>query len=447
MTSTLEHSADRSPGDFHSTLEVRQTDPALYDSFKELSSTSPLPSSYANDIPELAGDLPRGQVADGKKFRTICKLRPNVFWLTLVLVLCVVVAAVCGSLGYTLSHRKSIPETSSANATGPRPSSLTGSPGKRFFGNTSLAAVSWNDTNAVTQYRLFHQDENNLIKESAWNSSSRTWHVSNPAIGNAKAASPIAAVVTGPPHFRFKINLYAIDASNRLLEWFSTDDVTFKPGPLTDLGRLTAENSKVAAVWHRHLGCDMCSNTLLLVYENSDGKLQFGNTTATGWTWSTLAANFIPGSSLSMNIKWQKNHPAGVRVYYQAENQYLSDLRWEYNNSPSLWDLTGDQSFQMIPKGAPITSVVWGVAPGEGRPIWMEILSSGVTGIMVNWWGFNWVWRPLQTPTIMNDGLNNYISLAANADAHVFALEDGNVHEFKMEADGTWALVGDILMA
>lgn len=108
--------------------------------------------------------------------------------------------------------------------------------------------------------------------------------------------------------------------------------MTFKPGPLTDLGRLTAENSKVAAVWHRHLGCDTCSNTLLLVYENSDGKLQFGNTTATGWTWSTLAANFIPGSSLSMNIKWQKNHPAGVRVYYQAENQYLSDLRWEYNN-------------------------------------------------------------------------------------------------------------------
>lgn len=199
MTPTLEHSTDMSPGDFHSTLEVRQTDPALYDSFKELSSPSPLPSSYTNDIPELAGDLPRGQVVDGKKFRTICKLRPNVFWLTLALVLCVVVAAVCGSLGYTLSHRKTIPETSSAYATGPRPSSL----GKQFFGNTSLAAVSWNDTNLVTQYRLFHQDENNLIKESAWNSSSRTWYVSNPAIGNAKAASPIAAVVTGPLDFRF----------------------------------------------------------------------------------------------------------------------------------------------------------------------------------------------------------------------------------------------------
>jgi hypothetical protein len=68
---------------------------------------------------------------------------------------------------------------------------------------SKLSSVAWNDTYAVTQYRLYFQDENNTIVESAWDSGSRLWQISNRAVGKAKAGSPIAATVTGPPDFAF----------------------------------------------------------------------------------------------------------------------------------------------------------------------------------------------------------------------------------------------------
>lgn len=53
-------------------------------------------------------------------------------------------------------------------------------------------------------------------------------------------------------------------------------------------------------------------------------------------------------------------------------------------------------------------------------------------------------WLPIETPSIMG-GVNAFSALAANADAHVYALQDNAIKEFRVASDGTtWSLVGDV---
>ena len=63
--------------------------------------------------------------------------------------------------------------------------------------SSKISSISWTDSNGIMQYRLYFQDTNNTIKESAWSSAQRLWYISNFSLGKAKPASPIEATVTG----------------------------------------------------------------------------------------------------------------------------------------------------------------------------------------------------------------------------------------------------------
>jgi len=112
-------------------------------------------------------------------------------------------------------------------------------------------------------------------------------------------------------------------------------------------GDLDAENvsagsgSKLAAAWHRHLGCVGCPNTLLLVYQDSNGKLQLMNATATGWEYYALSANPIPGSGLALTLLWDYTLMSSLRLYYQINTGHLTDQGWysaaQYQNLKSTY--------------------------------------------------------------------------------------------------------------
>ncbi len=76
----------------------------------------------------------------------------------------------------------------------------------------------------------------------------------------------------------------------------------------------------------------------------------------------------------------------------------------------------------------------------------MNILSSSSHGVRADWWTGvgGGTWPPPQTPAVMSS-VQNYTSLAANADAHIYTLQGGGIKEFQVGSDGTtYTLVGDV---
>lgn len=193
-----------------STLEVRHVDLNNYDSFKEptLASYPPLANDDRNH-PEVVPDQTNETVGNLQEPRTILTLRPKAFWIVVLLLLIVIAVAIGGSLGYVTHHYGRPAESSTSPLNSPMPSNTPipgdarSDPGaSQILNDTGLAAIAWNDTSSLKQYRLYHQDQSNNIVESAWNSSTKRWYITR-ALGKAKTASPIAAVVTGPQEFPF----------------------------------------------------------------------------------------------------------------------------------------------------------------------------------------------------------------------------------------------------
>lgn len=129
--------------------------------------------------------------------QTICGLRRKTVWTAavLALILVVIAAVVGGVLGGRKPH-----QTSSS----PSPTSSTSIPSApptpMLLADSNLAAASWNETangNIVMQSRVFYQDTDGNIRESAWNSSRRSWYASN-LLGMGKKGSPIALAATAP---------------------------------------------------------------------------------------------------------------------------------------------------------------------------------------------------------------------------------------------------------
>lgn len=208
-------------GEPHSTIEVWQVETQLDDTHKEASQPDkeaiqpdkeaiqadkeaiqpemrPLP--YDETLPEIWDQNGFQKVTTA---HTICKLRPRTLWFIIILAVLAIAAIVGGSTAATIRRSKRPEAIRPASPAGIAPANVSNaSTPAHILSDTGLASVAWNDTNNITQHRLYYQDEDNMIKESSWNSSAKLWSVSNSAIGKAKNASPIAATVTGPPDFR-----------------------------------------------------------------------------------------------------------------------------------------------------------------------------------------------------------------------------------------------------
>ena len=128
-----------------------------------------------------------------KQDRRICGIRAMFFWLLLTLAIVTVAAAIALPLALTVGRKNpSAPQSSNPGASAPASSATAVSY------NSGLAAIAFNDTGGLMHYRTYYQDNNGTVKESSWNSSGKTWYISNAAIGTAKLNSPLAAIVTGP---------------------------------------------------------------------------------------------------------------------------------------------------------------------------------------------------------------------------------------------------------
>lgn len=155
--------------------------------------------------PPLVFDKPNTLAAKEPSDRkTVCGLRWR--WAILVsgVFLFVLVGGVVGGVvGSKRRHSSSdsannahVPQsTPSGNASTSNPIAAERLKGLR--GNSSIAATTFDDNTQTRHYRVYYQDENDIVKESAWNMSGNLWYVSNENIGKAKSGSPIAVASSG----------------------------------------------------------------------------------------------------------------------------------------------------------------------------------------------------------------------------------------------------------
>ena len=98
-----------------------------------------------------------------------------------------------------------------------------------------------------------------------------------------------------------------------------------------------------------------------------------------------------------------------------------------------------------IPTNAPLASFGYGYNP-DGSTALEEVFSSGINGTTYQEFTPSTSdWSSPQTPSAMSL-VQNSTSLAANTNAHVYALQGGAITEFaKGNMNwGTWLLVGNV---
>lgn len=112
----------------------------------------------------------------------------------------------------SLTINVSLPPSSSSSAVSPvtTPSISTASSlptqtaklNATMLNTTNLASVIWK-SGGVTEYRVWYQTEDNMIREIGRNDTGNEWYSSGQSHGPAKRGSPIAASSTGPLNWPF----------------------------------------------------------------------------------------------------------------------------------------------------------------------------------------------------------------------------------------------------
>ena len=157
------------------------------------------PSTLESSDPIVHHFVPEEGLELKAQPRRICHLRLKFFWSAFTLLLLVVAITVGVAVGITVHGGKRHPTTldsppsiGTTNTTSPTLSTKTG-----------LASVAWNDTDGITQHRVYYQDGDGYIRESSWDPWTISWLSTPEPIGRAKPGTPIAAAVTGSSTFRF----------------------------------------------------------------------------------------------------------------------------------------------------------------------------------------------------------------------------------------------------
>lgn len=215
---------------------------------------------------------------------------------------------------------------------------------------------------------------------------------------------------------------------------------------MTSQNIIPASGSGLSALWDRHHGCPQCSNSLLFTYQRSDGQIEVGNYTESGWDWTTLQSNAAPDTDLALSLRWQSTSSGDIRLFYQIKDGHL--VSQDYNGPrtpPSFtWISREAEPITQLNSISPLTSFSYGDTP-TGDTLDNDIISANSTGLTVNWWsGVYGINGPEQSPSTMASV--DATALAANGDKHIYALQrNGTIAEFEMLNDEYhWAYVGNV---
>ena len=208
----------------YSTLESRQPDLSLFDTYKQSTTASPQPE-ISDASPRIPNHLDSNDsnILAGKDRGP----RKRARWILVGVGIFMIIAgaAIGGGVGGT-SHRSINSAAASDQAPSSKATNISSSSSSyssivsgasisttstassfptptaklntTLLNGTNLASLVW-VLNGVTQYRVWYQTEDNMIREVGKNDTGNQWYISGQSHGPAKSGSPIAASYTGPP--------------------------------------------------------------------------------------------------------------------------------------------------------------------------------------------------------------------------------------------------------
>jgi hypothetical protein len=147
--------------------------------------------------------------AEGRK---IFGLTRKTFFILLAVVLVLIIAAAVGGgvIGTRAARNREYTAAVPTNTPSPTPPQAPTTT-QALYANTGLAAMQWTDLNGTLHKRLYYQDNNDKIRESAWDNSTAfdTAWVTNIISDAVKPGTPIAAAA-GYPHASYSYSLVRI---------------------------------------------------------------------------------------------------------------------------------------------------------------------------------------------------------------------------------------------
>ncbi|KAH8662553.1 hypothetical protein BX600DRAFT_437934 [Xylariales sp. PMI_506] len=351
----------------------------------------------------------------------LCGLRRRDFWLGCLVLLLVIIAAV---LGGELGTRKSTAgpaatATATSTATITTSTSTSTSTPTSIGANSRLAVTGWT-TGQEYSIRLFFQGPDDLLRYSAYESTSGSW------------AEPV----------KMQFELYYLDESSYL----RAQD--FSPG-VTGNGSFSFENfaaspsSQLSTYWPS------------LIYEGADGSFfevtYAGNHTVNIWNAQAVAqAGALVSGSGVVELTTTPNYTS-LSFFSQDSSGALLIQERDVNNS--TWKTTAGQAIASIPEGSSLGALYTPAIGGNDANVY--VLWQDVTGdIKVS--DLNSGWSGSSTPDAFKNAVNG-TSIACLTPVSFYNVSLGTVPSlarcyFRTNAavrevevtGGQWQILGDV---
>ncbi|EXJ82384.1 hypothetical protein A1O3_06197 [Capronia epimyces CBS 606.96] len=416
---------------------------------------------------------------------TILGLRRRDFWVVVVVgvVLLVIGAVIGGAIGGTRHHSSSSTESTSnpsgsgsagsGTATTSSGSAATSTAAKRGIKQGSeLAALAWTVSDTRYQYRVYYQDEDNAIKESAYDSLTGSWQVGTVLDGSE--VSPGTSIAAASPKESnsgsdsVSIDLYYLDGSLDLRVISSSSGVwSSTPSSSAQTFDKKDKNARLAAYL---LECALCPNTSLVAYASNGSVVLYNHTAPEAWENGGIylegseslsaSASVANGSSVSFQPYSIRGYADQLNLYYQTGDgnlQLTSWFSWEYQRDHNLnltstvgWQNNGNNgNVGKIAANSSIATLYFG-DDGNGSPAHVQAVTSGwdsssgsYSGLTVFDWSDN-AWANAVSPTSLQTG-SGASAVAAHFYQRVYAVSDGILKQFAVADDGTtWTVIGNV---
>lgn len=77
--------------------------------------------------------------------------------------------------------------------------------------------------------------------------------------------------------------------------------------------------------------CSLCSNTLLVAFQDENGFVQIGNFTSNGWTLTQLGASLDPaiGTGLALQPFYRPGLRDQIDLFHQKSNSQMALASWK----------------------------------------------------------------------------------------------------------------------
>lgn len=316
----LEHNPKSAPihVDGDNGLIVRRDDPKL------LAESAPTSGKAENDRDVLVDK----EAVQPPTERKILGLRRRTFFIVAIIAFVVIVAAaVGGGVGGALAHNSSSSSSSSNRTTYP---------------NTGLAAIQYLDPNGTLEKRVYYQDADLKIRESAWNNASAfhaPWLVSVITDEAAKADTPIAATC-GYPHaslnYTLVKNVYFMGPNNKMYERQSPANGSQAWEDDNFTGLYSATNSTyLDAYWNQNIANS--SEELVVVFQDQNlgngltqARYTSNSTTSNPWVANNFQFALPAGNAFSMSLV---SYRSGKHQELYAVDSGRSLQQYEYTIS------------------------------------------------------------------------------------------------------------------